>query len=131
MFPLCSGPDGEAGQSSVWRRLREPEESLSQAAAVSGDGEAKPSSLAVSGSSSVVFYITPGVSLQLELDLVWGGTNPRALGLSLETPPEQSSVLQTCECSSEVFELLMLTASPLIANRRNPVSGYTRVCVCL
>lgn len=34
-----AGPDGETGQSSLWRRLREPEEPLSQTAAVSGDGK--------------------------------------------------------------------------------------------
>lgn len=37
---VCSaGSDGETGQSSMWRWVRESEESLSQTAAVSGDGE--------------------------------------------------------------------------------------------
>lgn len=36
---LRAGSDGETGQSSLWRRLRESEEPLSQTAAVSGDGE--------------------------------------------------------------------------------------------
>lgn len=41
-FLFGPGPDGETRQSSVWRRLREPQESLPQTAAVSGDGETKP-----------------------------------------------------------------------------------------
>lgn len=40
VFVSFAGPDGETGQPSLWRRLRESEESLSQTAAVSGDGEA-------------------------------------------------------------------------------------------
>lgn len=39
LFVSLAGPDGETGQPSLWRRLRESEESLSQTAAVSGDGE--------------------------------------------------------------------------------------------
>lgn len=34
-----AGPDGETGQPSLWRRLRKSQESLSQTAVVSGDGE--------------------------------------------------------------------------------------------
>lgn len=39
LFVSPAGPDGETGQPSLWRRLRESEESMSQTAAVSGDGE--------------------------------------------------------------------------------------------
>lgn len=37
--PPPAGPDGETGQPPLWRRLGESEESLSEAAVVSGDGE--------------------------------------------------------------------------------------------
>lgn len=36
---MSAGSDGETGQPSLWGRLRESEESLSQTAALSGDGE--------------------------------------------------------------------------------------------
>lgn len=39
MFVSPAGPDGETGQPSLWRWLRESEEPVSQTAAVSGDGE--------------------------------------------------------------------------------------------
>lgn len=72
--PLWSGSDGEAGQSSVWRRLREPQESLPQAAAVPGDGETHPlASLCLFRWSWMLLIIqlteiSPVVSLQLEID---------------------------------------------------------------
>lgn len=39
VFVSPAGPDGETGQPSLWRWLRESEEPLSQTAAVPGDGE--------------------------------------------------------------------------------------------
>lgn len=72
--PLWTGSDGEAGQSSVWRRLREPQESLPQAAAVPGDGETHPlASLCLFRCSWMLLIIqllqiSPVVSLQLEID---------------------------------------------------------------
>lgn len=67
---LEPGPDGETRQSSVWRRLREPQESLPQTAAVSGDGETKPQFCLFVRSSwmHLMMSVSPVVSLQLELD---------------------------------------------------------------
>lgn len=39
LFVSPAGLDGETGQPSLWRRLREFEKSLSQTALVLGDGE--------------------------------------------------------------------------------------------
>lgn len=69
-FLFGPGPDGETRQSSVWRRLREPQESLPQTAAVSGDGETKPQFCLFVRSSwmHLMMSVSPVVSLQLELD---------------------------------------------------------------
>lgn len=39
LFVSPAGPDGETGQPSLWRQLRESQEPLPQTVAVFGDGE--------------------------------------------------------------------------------------------